>query len=190
MPKITPSRIGNYLGAIQKHIEGALLATFTIMLVAEVLQGILARYVQFEVVFAAELGKYTFIWLCAIGISAAARDNQHVRLTLIVDRLPVSRRLSWVVSQVLFLLFTLLLFYLGLQLTIMHFELDKSAMGFQFPMYIFTAAIPFGMGLTSIRLVANIIGTFRSPDQQPWDAQEGGLAGITLKSKGRIKSGT
>ena len=65
---------------IYHHTEGFLLFVLTILLVTDVLLGILARYVRFEIVFATELGKYLFIWLCAIGISAAAKDKVSERL--------------------------------------------------------------------------------------------------------------
>jgi len=157
--------------AVYKHTEGFLLSVFTLMLVTDVLIGILARYVHFEVVFATELGKYLFIWLCAIGISAAANDNQHVRINYFVDKLPINRKITWIFSQVLFLIFSVFFFYWGLQLTLMHIALDKSVMGFNFPMYLFTAALPVGFGLTSIRLIHNIINIVKEPDQTPWIAE-------------------
>lgn len=162
-----------------EHVEGILIAAFTLMLVTDVLLGILARYVHFEVVFATELGKYLFIWLCAIGVSAAAKDNQHVRLSYFSSKLPISRRTIWVISQLLFLSFSLFFFYFGLRLTLMHLEMNKSAMGFAFPMYVFTAALPVGFALTSCRLILDIINCLRSKQSKPWIAQSpDGLSGM------------
>jgi TRAP-type C4-dicarboxylate transport system permease small subunit len=121
----------------------------------------MARYVNFDIVFADELGKYLFIWLCLIGISAAARDNQHIRLTYIAARLPVNQRLVDLTSQVLFLVFALLFLYWSARLTWMHLQMDKSVMGFRFPMFWFTLALPFGFGLTSLRLVQDIINKIK-----------------------------
>src|SRR5687767_4227812 len=135
--------------AITDRAEAFLLWIFTIMLLADVLLGIIARYVNFQVVFADELGKYLFIWLCAVGISAATKDNQHVRLTFIAALLPLSQKFIRMTSQLLFLAFCLFLFYFSLRLTWMHFIMDKSVMGFRFPMYFFTAALPAGFALTS-----------------------------------------
>ena len=145
------------LRALFQRAEGILLWVFTIMLLADVLLGILARYVHFEIVFADELGKYLFVWLCAIGISAAAKDNQHVRLNFIAARLPLSPKAVRVISQLLFLSFTLFYCYWTFRLTLMHFMMDKSVMGFRFPMYLFTAALPFGFALTSLRLILDIV---------------------------------
>lgn len=162
---------GKNFRALSDRAENILLWMFTVLLLADVLLGILARYVEFQIVFADELGKYFFVWLCAIGISAAARDNQHVRLTFIASKLPVSRKAIRVISQLLFLAFAFFYFYWSIQLTVMHFTMEKSVMGFRFPMYLFTAALPVGFGLTCIRLIQDIIHIVKSSsdsiDKQP-----------------------
>ena len=152
--------------SVYNNTEGFLIVVFTFLLVTDVLAGILARYIKFEIVFATELGKYIFIWLCAIGISAAARDNQHVRISLIAEKLPINRKITWVVSQLLFLVFALLFVFIGIRLTWMQFAMHKSAMGFNFPMYLFTAALPVGFLLTSVRLIVDIIKKIKLPQDQ------------------------
>ncbi len=149
------------LRSLTDRAESFLLWMLTILLLADVLLGILARYVQFQVVFADELGKYLFIWLCAVGISAATKDDQHVRLTFIASRLPLSATFIRVTSQSLFLIFSLMMFYLSARLSWMHFVMSKTAMGFPFPMYLFTAALPSGFMLTSIRLIQDIAAVMR-----------------------------
>ena len=174
VPQQKPFRI------IPEYTEGVLLAVLVTMLVADVLLGILARYIDVELVFAAEMGKYLFIWLCAVGISAAVKDSRHVRLTLFVTRLPVSPRMLWITSQSLFLVTALFFLFWGLRLTISHIAMGKSAMGFRFPMFVFTAAIPVGFGLTAVRLIEDIVNTLRNPGAHAWDGTgpSGGLAGI------------
>ena len=119
---------------LYQHIEGILMAVIAVLLLVDVLLGIVARYVQFEVVFATELGKYLFIWLSCVGISAAAKDNQHIRLDFFIKKLPISPHISWIVSQAVFICMTLIMCYLGWKLTQMQFTMGKSAMGFNYPM--------------------------------------------------------
>jgi TRAP-type C4-dicarboxylate transport system permease small subunit len=139
------------------------------MLVVDVLIGILARFVHFQNVFATELGKYLFIWLCLIGISAAAKDNQHIRISFFVVRLPINPKITWILSQFIFLVFSILMFYVGLRLTWMHFSMGKSAVGFNFPMYVFTAALPLGFLLTSLRLFKDIFDHITGSKAGGWD---------------------
>lgn len=167
MPKKNQATSIIYL--VYKNAEGFLLCAFTFLLVMDVFFGILARYVHFEIVFADELGKYFFVWLCAIGISTAAKDNQHVRLNFVVQRIPVSRKVTWITSQLFFLLFTVFLFSWSIQLTYMHFTMNKSVMGFRFPMFVFTAALPLGFFLSSARIIHDIYATVKNRDHKPWE---------------------
>lgn len=170
MPNTKP--IKNFMLSVYENTELFLLIFFGVFLVTVVLLGILARYVHFDVVFATELGKYVFIWLSAIGISAAARDNQHIRINFIANRIPIPRKLIWVLSQLLFLFMTIFFLYWGFRLSVMHFSMNKSAMGFNFPIYVFTAALPVGFGLTTIRLISGLYAYFRnSAKSEPWLTQ-------------------
>lgn len=163
------SGLKTFIKYIYANSEMVLLVFLGILLVVDVLLGILARYIHLETVFATELGKYIFIWFSCVGISAAAKDNQHIRLTFLVNKIPIPRRITWIISQVLFLSMTLFLLYWGFELTRSHFILNKSAMGFNFPMFVFTAAIPIGFGLTSLRIFVDIIKSIRKPDRsKPW----------------------
>ena len=157
----THIRSTSWLRSATGRAEHFLLWLFTILLLSDVLLGIFARYVDLQIIFADELGKYLFIWLCMIGISAATRDDQHVRLTFIASRMPLSSRVLRVLSQVLFLSFTLFFFYWSLQLSLMHLRMEKSVMGFRFPMFLFTVSLPFGFALTSFRLIQDIIGVLQ-----------------------------
>ena len=155
---------GRALSKIRSAIERAeqiLLWAFTSLLLVDVLLGILARYVDLPIVFADELGKYLFVWLCMIGVSAATRDDQHVRLTFLASRMPLSSRVLRATSQALFLCFTLFFLYWTLQLSLMHFRMEKSVMGFRFPMFWFTLSLPFGFALTSVRLMQDILDIFQ-----------------------------
>jgi C4-dicarboxylate transporter, DctQ subunit len=160
------------LNHFYRHTEGFLMVVITILLVIDIFLGILASYIHFDIVFATELGKYLFIWLCAVGISAAARDNQHVRIHFIIKKLPVNPRVTWMITQLIFLLFSVFFVIWGFQLTLMHFTMDKMVMGFNFPMFIFTAALPVGFGLTCIRLTRDIVTNLKGKGQtDPWQGQ-------------------
>jgi len=150
------------------EVEGYLMVLITVMLVIDVILGITARFIHFESVFATELGKYLFIWLCMLGISAAAKDNQHIRISFIVEKLPINPKITWILSQIIFLIFSILFFYVSLRLTWMHFTMEKSAVGFNFPMFVFTAALPLGFFLTSWRLIKNILGNIRGSITDRW----------------------
>lgn len=163
-------------------VEGYLMTTVTILLVIDVILGILARFIHFEIVFATELGKYLFIWLCLIGISAAAKDNQHIRISFIVEKLPINPKYSWLLSQIIFLACSILFMYVGIRLTLMHFVMKKSVIGFDFPMFVFSAALPAGFFLTSIRLIENIWFYWKKQSINPWVMNQYSETGSTKEN--------
>jgi TRAP-type C4-dicarboxylate transport system permease small subunit len=63
--------------------------------------------------------------------------------------------------------------------------MEKSAMGFDFPVYYFTAALPVGFALTALRLTTNIIQTLKGNyNTPPWElSTASGLGGISTKEK-------
>jgi len=158
-----------------RHIERRLMLLITLLLVIDVFLGILARYIRFENVFATELGKYLFIWLCMVGISAAAKDNQHIRISYFAEKLPINPRITWIFSQFIFLIFSLLFFYASIRLTWMHFELSKTAIGFNVPMVLFTAAMPLGFLLTALRLIQDISRSLLEPEKDYWRIDQGSM---------------
>lgn len=168
--------------------EGILMLIITIMLVIDVLIGILARFVHFQHVFATELGKYLFIWLCLVGISAAAKDNQHIRISFIVEKLPINPKVTWILSQLIFLVFSILMFYVGLRLTWMHFSMSKSAVGFNFPMYVFTTALPLGFLLTSLRLIKDIVENINGSKSGGWNINQMPVDELSTGERSTIKT--
>jgi TRAP-type C4-dicarboxylate transport system permease small subunit len=152
---------------ITDQTEQILLLFLGLFLLGDVLTAIAYRYVHFQTVFAEELGKYLFVWFCCIGVSAAAKDNQHIRVDFFAKKFPLNPKIVLLIDQLLFLCFTLFFFYVGLELTLMHFKMGTSAQGFGFPMFVFIAAVPFGYGLTCIRLVQDIVCRLRHWDEKP-----------------------
>jgi TRAP-type C4-dicarboxylate transport system permease small subunit len=152
---------------VTDQTEQILLLFLGVFLLLDILTGIAYRHVHFETVFAEELGKYLFVWFCCIGIAAAAKDNQHIRVDFFASKLPLNRKITWLSSQVLFLCFAGFFFYVGLKVTLMHRSMGTSAPGFDFPMYVFVAAVPFGYGLTCIRVVQDIVCRIRHWDEPP-----------------------
>ncbi|MGD0972671.1 MAG: TRAP transporter small permease [Candidatus Korobacteraceae bacterium] len=151
---------------VTDQLEQILLLLLGVFLLLDILTGIVYRHVHFDTVFAEELGKYLFIWFCCIGIAAAAKDNQHIRVDFFANKLPLNPKIIWLSSQVLFLCFAAFFFYVGLNLTLMHHSMGTSAPGFDFPMFVFIAAVPFGYGLTCIRLVQDIVYRLRHWDEK------------------------
>ena len=162
--RVEPARRGIWYW-ITDQTEQVLLLFLGVFLLLDILISIVHRHVHFEMVFAEELGKYLFIWFCCVGIAAAAKDNQHIRVDFFANKLPVSRRVTWLASQLLFLCFAGFFCWIGTNVMMMHYRNGNTAPGFEFPMWVFVAAVPFGYGLTCIRMIQHIVHRLRHWDE-------------------------
>ena len=101
-----PMSIGDYLIA-------TLFAATLVVITAQVL----CRYVLNDsLVWTEELARYLFVWITFIGAALAVKEGTHIRVALIVDRLPSNvRRFLDVAQLVLAAAFLGLLVWLGFQ---------------------------------------------------------------------------
>ena len=65
-----------------------LVAMFAIMVAAIFLQIIMRFVFNNSLVWSEELGKFIFVWISWLGISIGERKNEHIKITLITDKLP------------------------------------------------------------------------------------------------------
>ncbi|MFZ7120215.1 MAG: TRAP transporter small permease [Eubacteriaceae bacterium] len=130
---------------------------FLILLILTVFSGIISRYINFNIVFSEEFGKYFFIWVCMIGIAIAAREDAHIRIDYFILKTKINNKLSTICRLIFFLVFSLIMTYLGFKLTIFHFSLGKTTIGIRFPIFLFTAALPIGFSLTSLSIYISMI---------------------------------
>lgn len=70
----------------------------------------------------------------------------------------------------------------------MHFTMSKSAVGFNFPMYVFTAALPLGFLLTSLRLIKNIIDNINGSKSGGWNVNQTPLDELSTGERSTIKT--
>lgn len=97
------------------------------------------------------------IYAALVAASVCVRKNIHVRLDVLIDKLPtVPRWWAYMISDVLCLFFVFSLWYFGvlyLQQIIGFGEMNAET---EFPEWIHHLAVPLGMGLTSVRYVQQI----------------------------------
>ena len=89
-----------------------------------------------------ELARYLFVWITFVGAALAIRDRSHIRVALLVDRLPRKPR-HWldVAQLVLVALFLCLLVGLGLKWVRINADAVTPALGWPLA-YVCYAALP------------------------------------------------
>lgn len=81
------SLYGKITKVIDKAEDVCLVSMFALMVFFIFLQIIMRFIVNHSLVWSEELGKFIFVWISWLGISIGERRNEHIKITLLVDKL-------------------------------------------------------------------------------------------------------
>ncbi|WP_313238351.1 TRAP transporter small permease [Sporosarcina ureae] len=148
---------------IDIKMEEWLLIISTLFIVALVFLQVLSRYVfNISVGWSAELARYLLIWITWISMSYTIRKNDHIKITLLVDRLPVNvQKVVQVIVILLWSVFAIVMAIVGTQVvqTLKLMGQKTSTLGL--PMWVVYLIIPIGGMLMLIRLVQRLYFIFK-----------------------------
>ena len=109
-----------------------------------------------------EVARYIFIWISYLAVAMAIKSRTNIRVDVVHDSLPERfQNMSWVVVNVLFLVFTLAITYLSIihiQL-MMNFPQTTPALGI--PFHMIYLVLPISFGLMSLRLIQDLVKQFK-----------------------------
>ena len=95
---------GNFFNAVNKAEDICLVAMFAAMIAAIFLQIIMRFVFNNSLSWSEELGKFIFVWISWLGISIGERRREHIRITLIVDKLSVKwQKIFEIIANILLL---------------------------------------------------------------------------------------
>ena len=143
-------------------VAEAAAALSLIAIIAVVLAGITARYV-FNASFpwTEELASWIFIWMIFIGMALGHRNEQHLAVGIIDDRLPpLGRRILRFAIQVMVAFATFMLMFASVELV---HTMSGSSPGLQWPNFIKYLAIPGSCAVSLFYLAAEGAGEGRMP---------------------------
>ncbi|TKR56415.1 TRAP transporter small permease [Allopusillimonas ginsengisoli] len=110
-----------------------------------------------------EIQVYLIVWAIFLSLGVITANNRHIKADIFLNWFsPGLKRAALVLSAVLGLVFSMIMTYLGLQIALEAFEFgDMSSTSLRFPLWMYTAALPAGMALMSLRYalhVARLVG--------------------------------
>ena len=119
---------------------------------------VVSRYVfSASLSFSEEITTYLFVLLSLLGSAIAAKRGAHLGLTLITDHLgPRAGRILGIISMIFATLFSALICYFGVFMTINQFTKGQLTAGTQLPEWIFGAFVPVGALFVTIRFGQNL----------------------------------
>lgn len=120
---------------------------------------VIMRYIfQNSLSWSEEIARFLYIWEVWIGISYAAKNNAHMRVTLIFSA--VKGKAAFYLNifvYVVWLAFGVIFTYIGINTAKQIMKYGQMSPALHIPMWIPFAGIPLGAFLMSARLVQNIV---------------------------------
>ena len=119
---------------------------------------VFTRYVlQIAMSWTEEISRYLFIWTVYVGISFGIKKNRHICIDVVYNLLPEKQARSFAfIGDALFLAFALFIVSKGSEVFLRIVESGQTSPACEIPMWIVYGALPFGMALSSLRIVQNI----------------------------------
>ncbi|WP_162805781.1 TRAP transporter small permease [Sporosarcina sp. PTS2304] len=163
---------------LDRNFEPILIAIlFYVMTTIVTVQVILRFVFNSGFSWAEELARFLFVWLMYFSISYATRNNAHIRITFLVDKLNEKAvKVMAVIVDLLFILFAVVIFISAWKICQSVAEFQDKAVTLNVSMNILYGAGFIGFGLMIIRLVQGLIWKVKN-FAGPMDrfANEGGL---------------
>ena len=108
--------------------------------------------------WAEELARILFIWVSWLGISMGEKKGEHIKVTMITDRLKGrTQTIALVISDILSLLILLVFLYSGIEVAVKIFDMGTKTAALRWPRWILYASMPFSCAVMSLRLIKEII---------------------------------
>ncbi|MGF1733759.1 TRAP transporter small permease [Photobacterium satsumensis] len=146
---------------LDKYLENTLACILLAVMVIAIFTQVVTRTLDISLSWTEELARYCFIWLVYIGVSFAASRKSHIKIDAIAMLLDDKEKkyLSLLADFVFFTFACFILFH-STQMVLELYHLGQTSPALGLPMWIVYLAGPVGFGLTSFRLIQQMIITF------------------------------
>lgn len=156
-------RLGGWIAAVDRRLEKILGVGLYLYIITVVFFEVVARYLfHSSVLWAEETAIYAFIWLTYISMASLARTRSHLAFTAIRDVLPPLPQLFLLLlSDICLLALSVIIIVHIYQPIADNILFEQAMMGVNLPLWLATAAVPFGWFLVLVRVIQRAIDTIR-----------------------------
>lgn len=153
--------------------EDILSGAFMFIGVSLIFYGVIMRYIfKHPLYWVDEISTYVLVWGAIIGWSVAQRDERHIKVTLLYDKLPINvQRWVSVFSNTVSMLFTVFLAYLGILLVTKYYQSQQVSLNTQFPLWIVYFFVPIAAFMLGVRFIQELYKLFKNGGQD-WMKQK------------------
>jgi len=148
---------------MDEYIEEVFLVVLSTIMVTFIFLQVVLRQFGNSLSWSEELARFSFVWLVYIGISYGVKKQRHVKIDIVLQFLKDKQRvILTMIANFLFLGFAILVVIKGYSIADTLLSYGQKSPALHIPMGLVYLATPVGMGLTTIRLIQNIILNFKS----------------------------
>ena len=144
---------------LDDHLEEIFIsACMGYFVVVTVLQVVFRFVLHKPAAWTEETARYAFIWMTYVGSAYATKKMTHIRVD-VLDTVagPVGKEILWWVSQLFFLVFSVIITIIGVQMLQSLQTKPQTSPALKIPMQWIYACLPVGMGLTVLRVLQNFV---------------------------------
>lgn len=107
----------NFIDQINKYLKWATIISITIMLFIIFLQVIFRYVLHNSLTFSEELARYLFVWTVFLGSAVVARENGHIVVGALVQKLKGKKaKYTKITAYIFTMIFVAILFFQGLKM--------------------------------------------------------------------------
>ena len=153
MQRTMKKQKGNRLFYLLNHTEELIIVAMFAAMVAVIFLQVIMRYVfNNSLSWSEELGKFFFVWITWLGISLGERMGEHIKITMLVDRLPFKvAQVVNILSEIIVIVICTFTFYYGVSLVLS--QMGTHYAGIRISVSWGYLAVVVGCGLMIIRSV-------------------------------------
>lgn len=127
------------------HLEEYVAAVVMMAMLALTFANVIMRNFSASISFTEEITTSLFVLLCMLGTAIAARDQEHLGLSILTELVaPRTRVKMAVVANVLGVIFSLVLLKTGIGMVRMEIRLHQISIALQIPQWIYGSFLPIG----------------------------------------------
>src|SRR6056297_2782110 len=162
------SSLPGFLGVIDStisRVESFLLAVGVLLMAANTISNVVGRYVfQSSIFFSEELNRILIILITFAGISYAARQGRHIRMSAIYALPPKVRKFMMIVIALVTAVFMLGLCYYSFQYIVTQAGRGRVLPSLQIPVWVTLVWVPVGFFMTGLQYLLTAIKNILSKD--------------------------
>lgn len=143
--------------------EKVILVLFISLTALSILQVIMRYIVGRSLGWSEEAMRYIYVWMCLLGISAAVKNNNHIKIVMLVNLLPEKFR-KWIdfAGDFLFAGVSIVFIIYGVRMVLGFWEFPQKSPAMEIPLAVIYAALPLGFFLASLRIVQKYINKYKA----------------------------